>query len=541
MTNDLQLERKTSITHDENPLDHKEAPDADTISPPVSAFRHLTQGEVVRMFWKTTLFCQMALFIACADGFQYSLPGNLIAQTSFVEQFGRSVVNGQPALNAKDVSAWGGIYSGAYIVALLLGGWPVDYFGRRASMLTLSVLMIAACLTEMFAREWVAWGMSKLLNGLAIGLAQLTLSTYVSELAPVQLRGFLLVSYSFWWGFGQLIAAVATFIIQQQPNKTRLYLDVIYSEWIFSGLSLIIIAIIPESPCWYLAKGKRDKAVKVLQRMNGKIPGYDAEHETTVLEYELAGQRAIQEEAQKVSYFDLFRGVNLRRTLVSFSIMGWQQCVGISIVFGYNSVFFKAAGLKNPFLGTVCISIILLVTVFCSGWGVDRFGRRPLLLVGGSLIVILLVVIGSLAFLKITPAVGGATVAVMCLWVVAYSFSVGPCGYLLLGESSAPALRAKTAGVAAAGSGMFGLVFSYCTPLMILDTGGGAGWGIKTAYFYAGTGLIGLILVYFFVPEHKGRTYAELNELYENRVPARKFRTTKTSVDAVAAAAAGEA
>lgn len=52
----------------------------------------------------------------------------------------------------------------------------------------------------------------------------------------------------------------------------------------------------------------------------------------------------------------------------------------------------------------------------------------------------------------------------------AYSFSVGPCGYLLLGESSAPALRAKTAGVAAAGSGMFGLVFSYCTPLMILDT-----------------------------------------------------------------------
>lgn len=88
MTDDLQPERKMSIAHDEHPMDQKEAVDADATSPPVSAFRDLTQGEVVRTFWKTTLFCQMALFIACADGFQYTLPGNLIAQTSFV---GRSL------------------------------------------------------------------------------------------------------------------------------------------------------------------------------------------------------------------------------------------------------------------------------------------------------------------------------------------------------------------------------------------------------------------------------------------------------------------
>lgn len=302
------------------------------------------------------------------------------------------------------------------------------------------------------------------MNGLAIGLAQLTLSTYVSELAPVQLRGFLLVSYSFWWGFGQLIAAVATFIIEQQPNKPRLYLDVIYSEWIFSGLSLIIIVLIPESPCWYIAKGKRDKAVKVLQRMNGKIPGYDAEHETTVLEYDLAGQRSLQEEAQKLSYFDLFRGVNLVRTQnshlchstdgpsaeLSFHSPLWAgssvsvlqlssdttlvSCTRSAHRSRANSTPQSSSRLLDsktpssvPFAfrkhwrllsKLILLRIILLVTVFCSGWGVDRFGRRPLLLVGGTLIVILLVVIGSLAFLKVTPAVGGATVAVMCLWVV---------------------------------------------------------------------------------------------------------------------------
>jgi len=108
-------------------------------------------------------------------------------------------------------------------------------------------------------------------------------------------------------------------------------------------------------------------------------------------------------------------------------------------------------------------------------------------------------------------------------------------GYLFLGESSTAALRARTAGFAAAMSGVFGsvairarqhtspcehidhdaqhhrLVFNYTTPLMLLSEGSGAGWGIKTAFVFAGLGFIGLVLVYFFVPEHSGRSYAEVS------------------------------
>jgi hypothetical protein len=65
---------------------------------------------------------------------------------------------------------------------------------------------------------------------------------------------------------------------------------------------------------------------------------------------------------------------------------------------------------------------------------------------------------------------------------------------------------------------------------------GAVGWGIKTAYFFACAATIGVVLVYFFVPEHKNRTFAELNELYEAKVPARKFRQTKTQVQIVAEA-----
>lgn len=92
------------------------------------------------------------------------------------------------------------------------------------------------------------------------------------------------------------------------------------------------------------------------------------------------------------------------------------------------------------------------------------------------------------------------------------------------------------------------MVYAYAE---IAQGKGAQGWGISTAYVFAGTGLIGLVLVFFFVPEHRGqcaqlghtlslslihlgRTYGELNELYETKVPARKFRTTQTSVQRAA-------
>jgi hypothetical protein len=77
--------------------------------------------------------------------------------------------------------------------------------------------------------------------------------------------------------------------------------------------------------------------------------------------------------------------------------------------------------------------------------------------------------------------------------------TAGPIGYVYLAETSTVVLRAKTTSTAAAMTGMLNLVVNYCTPLMLSTTG--ANWGVKgTSFFYAGTGLIGLVLVYFFIP-----------------------------------------
>lgn len=85
-----------------------------------------------------------------------------------------------------------------------------------------------------------------------------------------------------------------------------------------------------------------------------------------------------------------------------------------------------------------------------------------------------------------------------CIWVFTYALTLAPIGYAMLAETSTVVLRAKTTSVAAGMTGCLNLVVNYCTPLMLSPTS--ANWGVKTCFFYAGTCLIGLVLVFFFIP-----------------------------------------
>lgn len=135
--------------------------------------------------------------------------------------------------------------------------------------------------------------------------------------------------------------------------------------------------------------------------------------------------------------------------------------------------------------------------------------------------------IGGMGFKSITPAIGNALVALCSIWVFTYALSLAPVGYSSLVELSSPALRAKTAAVAMFGQSLTGLAFFYVVPFMLSPQY--AGWETKVGLFFAGTSLLALIPTYFLFPESKGRSYAELDELYARGIPPRKFAETKTS------------
>jgi hypothetical protein len=131
-----------------------------------------------------------------------------------------------------------------------------------------------------------------------------------------------------------------------------------------------------------------------------------------------------------------------------------------------------------------------------------------------------------------------------CLWTAAYALSAGPIGYIYTAETANARLRAKTTGFAIIGVQAWQIIFTYSVPLMLnnpvmglSNTGESTVWDQQhlltflIAYFFSGTGLLGWVAVYFFVPEFKGRSYSEIDELFHRKVSARKFHLTATSVD----------
>lgn len=157
----------------------------------------------------------------------------------------------------------------------------------------------------------------------------------------------------------------------------------------------------------------------------------------------------------------------------------------------------------------------------------SKLGRRTIHFSGLCMQLILLVIVGSLSFGPGNSYVW-AIGAMLIVFTFVYDFTVGPVTYSLISELSSTRLKAKTIVLARAAYNASNIFVNVMTNYQLSDTAWK--WGAKSAYFWAGTCLISAVWVFFRLPEPKGRTYAELDVLFEKRVPARKFASTKVDV-----------
>ncbi|CAK7221098.1 hypothetical protein SBRCBS47491_004412 [Sporothrix bragantina] len=499
-----------------------------------SAFAHLPWQTLVRLFWRNILLALGAFTGAMFDGYGITMPKSIAANASFIAYFGTTkTATGAVALNPQFVAGWNGIQAGMIIVGLVTAGFVSDRFGRKTNMYLMSALFTIAIVVGMTARHWWVFLIARAFNGVAAGFAQATLTCYVAEIAPVGLRGNLLTGYSFFIALGQLAGNVGLYIIQKHKLNWR---NALYSELVFLGLFLPAVVLAPESPYYYANRGDHANAKRMLQRIHGRVPGYDVEREYAVMAAEVAHNARIAQQSAALSWTAVLRDpVHLRRTWISILPLTTQQWSGLPLVLNYLSYFFSTAGVANPFMTTVAQSVILLAMVVVAALFLDRIGRRRLLLVSESVCFVTLIfmgMIGTLAYRNnnnvLTPRMADAITALACIWVAAYALGPAALGYVMVADTATAVLRQKTTGIASAVNSAFGLILTYCTPLMLSAP---ANWGIRTAYFYGPLCLIGVALIWLTVPETRGRTNAEMDELFERRVPTRQFAKAKTGTE----------
>lgn len=232
------------------------------------------------------------------------------------------------------------------------------------------------------------------------------------------------------------------------------------------------------------------------------------------------------------SYWDCFKGIDLRRTEIACMVWMVQTLCG-STFMGYSTYFYQQAGLAttSAFDLSMAQYALGMIGTMASWFLMSRIGRRTLYLHGSIALFFLLLIIGLTA---IAPASNipsrWAIGSMLLLFTFIYDFTVGPVCYALVAEVSSTRLKAKTIVLARNFYNVGGIVVNVLTTYQLTPKPNGWGWSAKSAFFWAGSCALCIVWIFFRLPEPKGRTYGEMDVLFERGVSARKFASTKLDI-----------
>lgn len=471
--------------------------------------------------------CFWSIFISICivmEGFDNALLNNLYAYPPFQRKFGVQQPDGSYQLTA----AWqSGLSNGTLcgqILGLFFNGIIADRFGYRKTLIGALIGCIAFIFIIFFSETLVQLLIGEILIGIPWGVFQTLTTTYAAEVCPTHLRAYLTTYVNLCWVMGQFIASGVLRAMLSRDDKWG-YKIPFALQWMWPVPLIIGIWLAPESPWWLVRRGRIEEAKHSLQRLtvrNGNA-GFKPDETISMMIH----TNEMEKEAQAgTTYLDLFKGVSLRRTEIVCVTWMIQTLCG-STFMGYSTYFYQQAGMavENSFsmsLGQYAIGAVgTAFSWFLMGW----FGRRTLYLYGQLFMSLFLLTIGCVAFAgRDNVAAQWAIGSLLLVYTFTYDCTVGPVCYSLVAELTSTRLRTKSVVLARNLYNISGIATNIITPRMLNPSAWN--WGAKAGFFWAGTCLVCAVWTYFRLPEPKGRTYAELDILFERHISARKFKET---------------
>lgn len=335
---------------------------------------------------------------------------------------------------------------------------------------------------------------------------------------------------NFCWGLGQVIGigVIRSMLSRDDEWSYRIPYAL---QWMWPVPLCIGVWLAPESPWWLVRKGRLDDAKNALLRLTNlnRETDFDADETVAMMVHTTALEEKI---TQGATYLDCFKGTDLRRTEIVCMAWAIQNLSGNAFS-GYSSYFLQQAGLPPSTsydfaLGQYGIN---MAGVLGAWWLMKAgLGRRTLYLGGLCGLCAMLFVMGFLGLVPESHRQQGAmaTGAIMIVWAMFYQLTVGTVCYSLVAELSTRRLQIKTVVLGRNLYNVVGIICSVLSPYMLNPSAWN--WKNYTGFFWGGICFCCIIYTYFRLPEPKGRTFAELDLLFEKGVPARKFSSTRIDV-----------
>lgn len=376
------------------------------------------------------------------------------------------------------------------------------------------------------------------LLGIPWGLLSGIITSYVSDVTPLRLRVFATTMINIFWLIGAEFAIFAIIAFDgysvmpedwTDPRDQKDFPNAIEERdhWASRGPMLMqylwilpllfVIYRTPESPLFWVRKGKLGEALKCLRYLN-RDPAYNPK---TALDAIMAVDEREKSDSEQAGFFECFHKANLRRTEIASMAMITQQSVGQQLItFGVKLI----TGAGTPTAAAMWCSFGIFVAYgaanLTSIWVMTRFGRRTGWIWGLIGIILCLVAMGVMGFVE---GGCGPMTAVTVAFAIIFNSTIGPISFTIVSET--PSSRLKTATNAAARGSFIVLamgntaICQYC----LSPIPEGVDLGCKIAFFWAITTVLCLVWAWFRLPEMKGRTPAEIDILFEQKVPTRHW------------------
>ncbi|KAM0552371.1 hypothetical protein ACHAPJ_007931 [Fusarium lateritium] len=438
-----------------------------------------------------------------------------LAMPAFQMRFSVNV-NGTLIIPAYWQSLWSSLYNVTTMLGSVSAGYCQDRFGRRSVFLASIIISVAGIALTFVSKTPAEFLGGKMISGFAMGLILAGTQTWVSEVAPLPMRGIALSTYAIMLNLGLLLAISATFSRVSIMDDSA-FRVVFAAAWIFPGLLALGLPFMPESPYWLTLTGKHDQARRSLVRLSPSSEGIDAR--LVQIQHSIETERRIA--AEKTSYIELFRGTNLRRSRILLVCMYMPQIVG-TVLSSNAPYFLNQTGMDNHttvMLLQIAVSFGVVSAVM-NVFAMLRFNYRTLMFFGVSICLAMYLAMGIAGTMARTPA----TLTVIGVAVAFPSISYGPAvgaSMSVAGEVSSIKLRAKSLALGQAFSSIASTIWQIILPYLFNRDQANMGGNISWIFF--GMAAIYLVVVYFDVPNTKGRTYEELDLMFEKRVLARQF------------------
>ncbi len=396
------------------------------------------------------------------------------------------------------------------IIGGSLGGYIGQSMGRKRGLILAAILFLISALGSSMPEKLNFLGMAtissfifyRVLGGIGVGLASMLSPMYISEIAPANIRGKLVSWNQFAIIFGMVVVYFVNYYIAKgQPSE---WINATGWRWMFGSetipaiLFLILLFFVPESPRFLVLKQKENKALALLQRIN---PG---RAEKVLAE--------IKESLKETKTPWLSFGALVIVIGILLSVL--QQFVGINVVMYYAGDIFRSMGAENDssLVQTIIVGIVNMAFTIVAIFTVDRFGRKPLMIIGAIAMAVSMFALGFSFYLD---KMGLLSLIFMLTYTAAFAMSWGPVTWVLLSEIFPNSIRGAMS-IAVASMWVANLLISWTFPIMNESSA-------LTKLFNHGFsfwiyGVMGILAAWFvlkLIPETKGKTLEEIEKIWK--------------------------